>query len=443
MVEDRSGPKKSKPSSAEDIIGGGPAIRIEAAALEQRRLPVVDKTEAERFVILLDPRATSFTFQTFDDDKERKRAFEETNKQRVREGKKERKDPFARVINGTLDECWPSLAELNQRGAGIFITVCETDGTGRKTTNIKRVRALFADLDGAPIEPVMQSERAPHIVVESSPRRYHPYWIVAGVGLQDFTPKQKAIAAQFNGDRNVHDLPRVMRMPGFVHRKGEPFLTRIIYAREDAAPYTNADFGDDEGDDGVLTQRINTAALANLRAWVPELFGGDARLESTGAYRISSASLGRDLDEDLSIHPEGIKDFGVHDMGDPREGRRTPLDVVMEYGGKNSQEATAWLRERLGMTELPIVRIRADNLAEATTCAEDALLSARVPIYQNGGALVRPVIEEVAASDERMTKVARFVRINEIYLRDLLNQVADFRKFNKTDRTWTPINPPH
>jgi hypothetical protein len=36
-------------------------------------------------------------------------------------------------------------------------------------------------------------------------------------------------------------------------------------------------------------------------------------------------------------------DFGVADMGDPREGKRTPINIVMEYGNKDSGEACAWL----------------------------------------------------------------------------------------------------
>ena len=95
---------------------------------------------------------------------------------------------------------------------------------------------------------------------------------------------------------------------------------------------------------------LNTAALANLDAWVPKLFPG-ARKATGGGYRISSEMLNRDLEEDLSISPKGIKDFGVADMGDVREGRRTPIDVVMEHGGMDFAAACAWLGERLGVTE--------------------------------------------------------------------------------------------
>ena len=54
---------------------------------------------------------------------------------------------------------------------------------------------------------------------------------------------------------------------------------------------------------------VNTTALANLDAWVPALHP-TARKQATGAWRITSKDLGRGLEEDLSYHPEGIRDHG-------------------------------------------------------------------------------------------------------------------------------------
>ena len=139
--------------------------------------PTPDKAEAARYLNLLNSGASFFTFQTFDDNKERKKALEESNRQRKREGKSQLPDPLARIIHGTVDNCWAELVSLNDQGAGIFVTVNETDGKGRKTENIKRVRAVFVDLDGAPLEPVTQW-RTPHISVESSPGKFHACWIV-------------------------------------------------------------------------------------------------------------------------------------------------------------------------------------------------------------------------------------------------------------------------
>jgi hypothetical protein len=95
---------------------------------------------------------------------------------------------------------------------------------------------------------------------------------------------------------------------------------------------------------------VKQMALRNLAAWVPAIFPRARPQSGTGAYRISSKALGRDLEEDLSIAPNGIVDFGVHDMGDPREGKRTAIDIVMEYGGAPDALAAAkWLCERMGV----------------------------------------------------------------------------------------------
>ena len=167
-----------------------------------------DLDEAKRFLKELDPTAERFTFQTFDDDKDRKN------------GK------LARVLHGTVDAHADTLSRLQAQGAGVFVTINETDLTGRKAENIKRVRACFVDLDGAPLQPVLDWE-PPHIVVDTSPGRFHAYWRVDGLELDEFTPMQKALIERFDADKNVKDLPRVMRLPGFWHQKGTPTKVKM------------------------------------------------------------------------------------------------------------------------------------------------------------------------------------------------------------------------
>jgi hypothetical protein len=102
---------------------------------------------------------------------------------------------------------------------------------------------------------------------------------------------------------------------------------------------------------GDFFRSVNTTALQNSSRWVPDLFGSTAELQpGTGAWRVSSRNLGRNLQEDLSIAPSGIVDFGVADQGDPRLGKRTPIDLVLEHGGKrNATEAALWLCDRCGV----------------------------------------------------------------------------------------------
>jgi RepB DNA-primase N-terminal domain len=267
------------------------------------------RADAERFLKLLDPTVDGFTFQTFDDS-----------------GAK--RPGLARIFNGTLAQHWETLCRLNAQGAGVYVTVNATDGKGRATGNIKRVRALFVDLDGAPLEPPMRSD--PHIVVTSSPGRFHTYWRVSDVPLDQFTDLQRGLIALFDGDPKVFDLPRVMRLPGFFHCKGDPFLSRIVASFDDPAYHAcDFDFASDHKvvdhfkqyaeDSKSRTQKLNDAALADLAAWVPELFPKATPYHE--GFRVASADLGRDLEEAISFRSNGIKDFGLHDQDDPLGGQ--------------------------------------------------------------------------------------------------------------------------
>ncbi|MGC6521801.1 MAG: phage/plasmid primase, P4 family [Candidatus Micropelagos thuwalensis] len=167
-----------------------------------------------------------FTFQTFDDNQ-------------MRKDKK-----LVRIYHGRIEEHYEALIELNGNGAGVFVTINETDLRGRKLENIENVRAVFADLDGAPLEPVLKHVLEPHIIVESSPNRWHCYWLCK-LSKDDFSAVQLRISEIFQGDKAIKDLARVMRLPGFYHQKiknqhnANPFLTRIEQISTDETPYSS------------------------------------------------------------------------------------------------------------------------------------------------------------------------------------------------------------
>lgn len=176
--------------------------------------------DAARLLDLLAPGEV-VTFQTFDDAKGHRRGL-------------------ARILHGSLARHAATLADLNARGAGVYWMVNAGDCAGRKASNVRCIRALFVDLDGSPLEPVRTASLQPHVVIESSPGRWHAYWRVADCSLDDFTPLQKALAARFDADPKVCDLPRVLRLPGFDHRKGQPFRCRIV-EHHSRPPYTVAE----------------------------------------------------------------------------------------------------------------------------------------------------------------------------------------------------------
>ena len=177
-----------------------------------------DFQEADRFLQLLDPNAQAFTFQTFDDKPDRK------NK------------ALARILHGSLIDYLFDLPELNSQGAGVFVTINETDLLGRKTENIVRPRAIWQDDDegfgGAfPIEP--------SIVVQSSPGKFQRYWLVDGLTFEEHEGVIERMVIEFGCDAGAKGLGRVLRLPGLHHRKGAPFPVKIVggnvrrYSREE------------------------------------------------------------------------------------------------------------------------------------------------------------------------------------------------------------------
>lgn len=168
-----------------------------------------DVDMAKRFLTLIaNSQETPFTFQIFSD-------------------KKDVNLP-AQVLSGSIETLEETLVRSNQAGSGVFVTINQTDGRGRKTENIVQVRAVFVDLDGSPIQPILDAPLSPHVVIESSPGRYHAYWVIEGLDREHFSSVQKQLIERFQADPQVHDLARVMRLPGFYHQKGAPFLTKII-----------------------------------------------------------------------------------------------------------------------------------------------------------------------------------------------------------------------
>lgn len=179
---------------------------------------MADLSQAARFLELLDEEE-SFTFQTFRDSK----AWGDAG-------------GYPKVLHGKLGEHQEELVRLNELGAGIFVMVNAGDGvvhdgakSCRTAANVVRVRAVFVDLDGAPLQPILDSKERPDWIVQSSPGRWHAYWRVNDCRKERFRIMQLALIRKFKGDPSVTDLPRVMRVPGFLHCKQAPPFTAQLY----------------------------------------------------------------------------------------------------------------------------------------------------------------------------------------------------------------------
>ncbi len=164
-----------------------------------------DFEKTVKYLKLLDPKATKFTFQTFDESKNKDQSL-------------------CRVIHGTIEKYWDELVSLNKCGAGIFVTVNETDLKGRKAKNIIAVRTLYLDDDGDVIDPPIK----PNIVVTTSKGKRHLYYLLDSNewSLEEYKKAQKQFVTQYHGDKNAKDIARILRIPGFYNMKNpdKPFL---------------------------------------------------------------------------------------------------------------------------------------------------------------------------------------------------------------------------
>lgn len=137
--------------------------------------------------------------------------------------------------------------------------------------------------------------------------------------------------------------------------------------RESPQRPTRAENAQVDPDD--IWSETKAAALANLSAWVPalDLYGlrpARGGYECVAQWRASSTGQPlHDRKRNLSIQQFGIKDFGTNDT-------YSAIDLVMVVQGVEQAEATAWLRERLGLDDTGVVIELGLALIEGQTSAE-------------------------------------------------------------------------
>jgi hypothetical protein len=191
---------------------------------------VLDLSVAEDFLATIDPERR-ITYQIFDD-------------------RKQKGANLARVVHGSITKHVDLFNRLAARGAGIFFCLCATDGKGRRRENVVAFRGFWVDLDGAPLDPVLKWTLKPSIVTETSPGRYHVFWLFEGplrtsqLSLDQYAIIQKKLAGRFGGDPKVCDAPHLARLPGTWHQKNPdaPFKVRVAHGDWEGLRYSVEDF---------------------------------------------------------------------------------------------------------------------------------------------------------------------------------------------------------
>jgi hypothetical protein len=88
------------------------------------------------------------------------------------------------------------------------------------------------------------------------------------------------------------------------------------------------------------------------------------------------------------------------------------------------------------------IEVREGEISHIASDGEAALIAFGNNIYQRGGALVRPVVDEVDAAHGQRTNIACLVPVERYYLTDRLCLAANFVKFDGRKGGLKRINPP-
>lgn len=130
------------------------------------------------------------------------------------------------VLHGPLDQVWPKLMAKQREGHGVFVTVSQTDLRGRKVENVTGVRAVWVEADGG---ATLDSFHLPPSILVQSRNGQHAYWLLReDQAVSDLKLAVQTLAVHYRTDPNVTDVARVLRVPGTLHQKGEPFLVQLL-----------------------------------------------------------------------------------------------------------------------------------------------------------------------------------------------------------------------
>lgn len=136
----------------------------------------------------------------------------------------------AHTMRGSIREMFNTLQQYNQGGWGIFVCINAMDGQGRELANVQHIRTHALDLDNtltsaANYERAIAAYPQPHFAVQSSPNKFHLYWLVEPyTGNEFYTIQQRKLAQMYDGDKMIIDPTRVLRVPGFYHLKDAAHL---------------------------------------------------------------------------------------------------------------------------------------------------------------------------------------------------------------------------
>jgi hypothetical protein len=148
-----------------------------------------------------------------------------------------------------LEAALADIKKAQSTGTAVYFMVNEGDGKRSelfsdptvlncgKKANVHTLKALFIDTDGVPLPdltPILTGlDLRPHAIVETSPGKYHLYFLIVPVPaeyphVEQWEAVQKYLASLLPGlDSSMSDINQVLRLPTFLHQKDKPFTVSV------------------------------------------------------------------------------------------------------------------------------------------------------------------------------------------------------------------------
>lgn len=230
--------------------------------------------------------------------------------------------PDARLVEQFVQWCGEHLGDtcvrVGKAPKTLLVYRAESAGWGKATS------AWFTDEFETEHRLELLGNGQQFVAYHLHPDTGKPYeWIDLLGGLEEVRADELPVVTQTQMVAAIEAFERMAAAAG-------------LQRKSCAVPQGTARVARTPADEEDYFGRVNESALAHLEDWVPALF--PTAKPYRGGYRVESIDLGRDLEEAIGIQPDGIVDFGVADMGDPRAGKRTPIDLVLEWSASAFEE---------------------------------------------------------------------------------------------------------
>ena len=180
-------------------------------------------------------------------------------------------------------------------------------------------------LDGVSVIEVLAHGKQTVLPPSKHPDGMHYRWLTPET-LEDLTVSELPALPD-----NIHEL---------IAKTLEPFQAKLgTLTSNGANEQLTSDRANVSNGESNYWREINDRAMADINAWVPKLFP-EAKKQGA-SYRAVAHWRGGE-NNNVSIHPEGIKDWVTDEP-------MTPLDLVMRANSCDLETATQWLKHALGM----------------------------------------------------------------------------------------------